>query len=419
MGYKLKHFNIEHFCCSFFLILMVFFRPLSYLIKVYQQNNAVISNILHILFYVDYFCIIILLLIFLKKIFYIPYDAWIVGGIAIVGVLFTILARQENVKYLSEIYMNILYGVVVYFLVRLQLLNYDKLVQMIIRFSRVIAVGLLITLAFVFKFKVDAYMDYSDAMSIVCGILLFSGFVKDKNLDKVIGIVAYISVIFWGSRGGIFSIAVLLLLFFAFRPLTKNQKILVGFFIILLSGMILFGDSILHIISNIAQSSGIQSRTMEKFLSGNIFDDSERFIIYGFLIQMLNKNPFFGLGLCGDRYYSTTTNIFWHRSETSYAHNIFIELLVDYGYFFGSILIFLILWLLIKRFLFKMNVEYQEKCFIAIFFVISFIQLLVSRSYLTETGFFILLALIQNLETDKVCKEHLTMNVNRKIKNRS
>lgn len=141
---------------------------------------------------------------------------------------------------------------------------------------------------------------------------------------------------------------------------------------------------------------GIDSRTIEKLINGNLFKSNDRIMIYEYLISIILKKPVLGTGICGDRYFLPLR---FTGTDATYAHNLFIEILVDYGLIIGSLLILLLLYIIIK-FLFK-EIDISRKAFFYVFFIIGFIQLMISRSWITEPNFFIFFSILLTYSTNK------------------
>src|SRR6185437_5009512 len=84
----------------------------------------------------------------------------------------------------------------------------------------------------------------------------------------------------------------------------------------------------------------------------------------------------------------------------AYAHNLFLELLLEYGIILGSIFSIILLYYLISSlFIKKKGVLYY--LFFAVFFTTGFIKLQFSFSYTLEPTFFMMLALVIKLNAKR------------------
>ena len=127
---------------------------------------------------------------------------------------------------------------------------------------------------------------------------------------------------------------------------------------------------------------GFKSRTLELFLRDfNHFSGRE--YIYSTLLKAIDKKPFLGYGISGDRMIM--------GSFAKYSHNIFLELIIQFGIIIGGSLIFILLFLITKGLLEKDNLKYN---LFIIWLSLGFAPLLVSNSYLVAINFWILLALM-------------------------
>ena len=102
--------------------------------------------------------------------------------------------------------------------------------------------------------------------------------------------------------------------------------------------------------------------------------------IYQLIIKAITDNPVLGIGIAGDR-----------LLIGGYAHNLLLEVLVDFGLIIGSILIVTLLLLIAKNLLTKDSERYNM---IIIWISLGLVPLIVSGSYLTNTNFWILLGLM-------------------------
>ena len=122
----------------------------------------------------------------------------------------------------------------------------------------------------------------------------------------------------------------------------------------------------------------------QNILAGTLFSDSSRIDIYKEIVDKICQRPIFGWGMCGE-----------HRFNIIYSHNLYLELIFDFG-ILGFYFSVLISWLLGKYYLGNTFIDYSRKCLIAVFFIVGFVQLMLSRTYISESSLFILLALVFN-----------------------
>ncbi|GAG27707.1 unnamed protein product, partial [marine sediment metagenome] len=95
--------------------------------------------------------------------------------------------------------------------------------------------------------------------------------------------------------------------------------------------------------------------------------------------EIVNK-PLLGIGIEGDV-----------RLAGGYAHNLFLELLADFGIIFGTIIIIILLFLIIKSLLTKNKEKYRM---IIIWLSLGFVSLMFSGTYMDTIGFWIFLGLL-------------------------
>ncbi len=190
-----------------------------------------------------------------------------------------------------------------------------------------------------------------------------------------------------GSRG-----AVLCVIVFVLLKIIKLKNKLTIRKVLTYTG--LFGISLISYINLnrifekmylILLNFGIKSRSLQLFLSNEVYL-SGRDTIYKKVFTEFTNNSIFGIGIGGDRRILDGQN--------AYAHNLFLELLGNYGIAMGSIFIVALSILIINGLLIKEKVKYEM---FAIWISLGFVHLMISSSYLTDIKFWIFTGLIINI----------------------
>lgn len=232
--------------------------------------------------------------------------------------------------------------------------------------------------------------DYSMTLSYY--LLLPTIIYLDELLDKPAfkpAMVTFLSlavILALGSRGAILCIFLFVSLK-VMRPNNKmNLKRIFCFIIFLCLGILTFVNlnKIFEFFYNFLIGYGIRSRTLELFLF-NMGHLSGRDDIYQNVIEGILNRPFLGIGIGGDRRVN--------GGEGFYTHNFFLEVLSNYGIFFGSLLIITQLLLILNILFSKDKGKYSMGI---IWLSLGFIPLLVSGSYLTDINYWIFNGLIIN-----------------------
>lgn len=224
-------------------------------------------------------------------------------------------------------------------------------------------------------------------------LIFFADFIINRKRMYIIPIiVASILLISAGSRGPILLLilSVFLLVFFTYDVFKKKKNLIifVGLFIFLI---ILYHFDILSSLAFlILDFIGISSRTVSMLLQDEIISDNGRLNIYQMSLNWLLKNPLLGQGFYGDRIVISPYYI-W-----GYSHNIFIEILVDFGFIIGGLLCVLFI---VKpiHFIYKCQDKYL-KLLCLIFYTSSF-RLLLSFSFWQDIYFWALIGLLLKYNT--------------------
>lgn len=205
-----------------------------------------------------------------------------------------------------------------------------------------------------------------------------------KRKFSVIGFVLvtisiFIMIIF-GSRGPLFSLIAFVFLLFFILPKNRQRKI--GLTLILIGSVILFIfiPNILSFVYDIGLNFGVESKTLLLISQENLFYDNGRFLLYEQSWLLFLESPLFGKGMFADRLFLSG----------NYVHNVFLEILLNFGFIFGFPLILSLIFI-IFRVVTSKNKTHKE---LFVFFIaIGFIPLLVSGSFWVQKEFFALIAI--------------------------
>lgn len=146
------------------------------------------------------------------------------------------------------------------------------------------------------------------------------------------------------------------------------------------------------------------SRTLTLLSAGNLISDTGRFAIYLESIRLINEAPLAFRGILSDRVLIASKLGIIDQAFGSYAHNIFLEIFVQFGIVFGGILLIWLLFLLIKS---NLIVSKSKDLYLKIIFSIivggSCVQFLFSGSYVSSPMFWVALGLIFSIiRRDKI-----------------
>jgi len=251
----------------------------------------------------------------------------------------------------------------------------------------VFAISLIIGLILIFKFR--SIGPYSMTLSyyvLLPTLVYLDDIMENFSIIKFINfILSLLIIIALGSRG-----AILCIIFYTimklFKLRSKNTFRNLLFLYTLLCITIVFVvnfEGILLSVNELLLNFNIESRTISLFLRDEVHL-SGRNELYSQTIRAIAENSIFGIGIGGDRLILNGV----------YVHNIFLEIVANYGIILGSFLIILLALLIIKSIKSKNLNKYN-----LVIFWISFglVHLVVSGSYLIDIRFWIFIGLLINL----------------------
>ena len=202
---------------------------------------------------------------------------------------------------------------------------------------------------------------------------------KYKFRSFLVCAIEFFLIVSFGARGALLCALIAILFFAFFIDKSGFRKFFLISFILVY--LILFSQ-LSSLLFGLLESLNISSRTIALLQSGGIHL-SGREEIYADVISNIALKPFIGWGLAGE-----------YKFQAEYCHNLFLEILLDFGLFAGLALIVLILYILISGF---KRTDSNLKGFYICLLIYGFITLMVSESYLTHDGFYVIMGISSSI----------------------
>jgi O-antigen ligase len=192
-----------------------------------------------------------------------------------------------------------------------------------------------------------------------------------------------------GSRGPFFCIAILLIIYVLKNvKINRRYGILIALILITFTLIYIFYDRLLIFLISIMKKYNISLRTVEMVLNGNIITElSGRDKLWENALRYIRENPIWGYGFLGDRHFQYTIHY------SGYSHDIFIEMIVDFGVIIGALLF---TWLIISAI--KMIIVCNDGEFFAMFLIFMSIscKLITSNTFWSTPQFWGAIAICVN-----------------------
>lgn len=293
---------------------------------------------------------------------------------------------HENWIYLKGIIFSFFFMGLPSFIYAYSINDWGILKKVMLKANNIVfIVGIIIVgLILIDKASVGIYsMSLSYYMLLPAIIYLDVFFDKISLKNGFFSAISIGTILVIGSRGAIMCIGVFFILKFirVFKNARNTKKVI--FFIVSIIGSItlLSFKKILGYINILLLKYGIYSRSISLFLSDSIYL-SGRDKIYDKVLHAIKFSPFTGIGLASDRRILDGSN--------AYVHNIFFEVLANFGIVFGVLINVFLICMLIRNITTKNEEKYN---IIIIWISVGFVHLLVSSSYLIDFKFWIYLGL--------------------------
>lgn len=279
-------------------------------------------------------------------------------------------------------------------IVAISIHKYDVLLDQLMVVSKVILPFAIILFFTSINQSYDYRMGLSYSLQLPT-IMMFYSYYKTKEISNIIfAFTGILIIIMLGARGPLLGIAlfVILLLLKSFN-MNRNAATYLLFVLCLLL-LIASSNFIFESLLNLSQTYGFRSRTLF-LLANDVLHDSGRSRIYRVIIEEILNNPFKIHGITSE--YAFTGGF--------YAHNFILELLFDFGIFFGGIAVSFIIYRAFKTIYYFLKRGDANDIAIFILFSNSFLSALVSGSIWGSVYFW--LWLVMNKERLTISSKHL------------
>lgn len=302
----------------------------------------------------------------------------------------TILIEQANQALLVWCLPFFFYG--------LSIVNYENLIKYLKIVSIPIIIVQCIKTLLMGRFDIAGSYDQSLGYENVMPFFVFwVSFLKTKKIiNIVVPLLSFLLILMSGSRGPILCVvlgmALSIIIYNGFK--IKN----LFYFLILAAFFFFFYSSYyVEVFSWLLEHFGnlsVSTRSVEIFLTNSLDDDEGRYRLLGIAKDYVLSHPLYGTGLLNDRSYMYGI----YRSDVTtipfgaYCHNVFYEVMMQFGAYPGMALILLFLYAIYDKF--KKSISVDERVFYCVILSVSFFPLFVSHSYLTFPHFYILLGLL-------------------------
>lgn len=365
---KVNRINIE------FITLFLFYA--TTLVDIFRNINYTI--------YVEIFRNVIYIIVFI----YVLKDAvvnnfllFIVIAIGFASILLISYLLNPEIKTLIPqtvllFYSRCLCGIYIgYYLTK-----YDQLITALQKYS---FISIIYIITFYKNDYIENYMPFSYNLMLPLLSLVIGIFINKKKYQIVPALILFMMILVKGARGPLmWFLAFCAMLFFLQYIKMSHTKKLISILTIIFSALILL---LLYFrLIKVIDIDYSDSRTLFLLSQGQLFDSGGRDIFYLTSLKNLAEYPFKIRGILYDRVLMSTA-LNTEILPGNYAHNIILEILLQFGLVIGSIIVMGGLYIIFKSFRYIIN--YGEDSVQSVFCIFTsylFTTLMVSQSYLTD-----------------------------------
>lgn len=224
-------------------------------------------------------------------------------------------------------------------------------------------------------------------------LILFANYKsKRRGIDLIFFLVDSVLILL-GGRQSFVVVVVAGFILYVFDNRKKSRRMLAISATVVIGGILLISGLYTYIfqgLSNLTNALGLHMEALERIADGKLFDTSTRDIIYEYSFLTILSNGAKVSGLLADRYY--LRNFGQYTSWILYPHNIYLELLVDFGAVLGTI-ISILLTISVVRHMFIKGEEQRKRVGIVLC-MLTMVRLFVSSSFVIEGNFYIMLGFL-------------------------
>ncbi|MFR3145951.1 O-antigen ligase family protein [Eubacterium callanderi] len=226
---------------------------------------------------------------------------------------------------------------------------------------------------------------------------------RKSIIFSIVAIYEICLIVVYGSRGAIICIgSFIVICYLHYIKKSFTQLIVIPITVCLVCLASYDYQKIIKGMIYLLNEFNIYSRSLDLLVSGDIIQSSGRDVIQTNILDMIYQKPIFGWGVAGEV----------SRIGT-YPHNIFLEILVDFGVLIGAFLMLFMFYQFLKLFIEKNTIK---KELMYIFLCSGLIPLFMSGTYLQNYQFFIFIFLCLKTKGETYCKhDKRNISINRSI----
>lgn len=234
-------------------------------------------------------------------------------------------------------------------------------------------------------------------------------FKRPKVLTLLLFIASVGLIVASGTRGPLAALAVLAVVLIVLEKRLGVWRIIIAGVIVVV--VLFFQDlltAVLAVTRNVFESFGLSTRILDVLYEGNFFASDERPILVRNVLHLISALPLTGYGIGGDRIAIATAMGGIDEVSGYYAHNFFLECMMQYGLIVGVLIGVAACWLFMRAISVSSG---ARRAVVLTMLGVGFAPLLVSGSYMGSPLFFMCVALCigtaQEPETTEVKTEGL------------
>lgn len=297
----------------------------------------------------------------------------------------SLLINPEIITYLEDSVIIFVLRVLVGLFLISHVTDYKQLVEKLLMYF--IPTIMYIILFALVGYVNDNYMGFSYSLLVPATIYCIYGYAFKKNRYLIVGVLGLILILAYGARGAFAAGVVGIGLYFIISSKQSFRKmIIIALGIVVLLVLTLNFYKVVELLLKYFETS----RTLKILLSGQLYNGGGRSIIQRIVIENISFLP---RGFFSDRFI-IAKGIGMNVNESLYPHNLFIEVIFQFGIILGVTFLVLLITKVIKALILTVKEKSNEQDILFYSLVIPYLfKAMLSGSYLTDYTFGIALGI--------------------------
>ena len=208
-------------------------------------------------------------------------------------------------------------------------------------------------------------------------LVLWKAFEKPNIVNVPTVLISVFLLLSFGTRGPVVCLILYIVFYFVLIKQWNKNILILGIIALVVFFLISYIDIILLYLYDLMYSVGVSTRVLDLFSNENMFVSQGRDDLNDLVLSRIHESNGSPYGIAA-----------LSRWTDTYPHNLALQLWLEFGVLLGSVLLLSLVVLIVVAY-FKTK-DSSERVFLLVLFIIGFVHLFLSHTYLTVSWTFML-----------------------------